>query len=310
MNSPLLKKLSKRNQGWRPKSIHDDNGLIRNACMVSNGSVSLKVEVPVLNDLDKMDKLLEVQVIKAINELNERDDAIIKRQTLIFSVLASATVNQAEMFIGLMHHDGKQELNNFIRRTERLVKSIQKDFVKLAGKQMEDLLVDLEEAAVKVFGSLGTAIDEGKILDFVDYVESFKEKEDGKVVEMSAVKKESKPFPCTSCGACCMNVGKMLDIYEDLGVKDPTSDMFFPHKIYKTGRCSKLNKDNQCSVYDNRPEICNMAKMQERLNIPSKEFEEMNIAGCNSLMDEMNIPLKFRIPVDKNSTKPKNLPKK
>jgi len=113
MNSPLLKKLSKRKRGWRPKAIHDDKGLIRNACMVSNGSVSLKVDVSMIDNLNDMDKLLEVQVLKVIKELNERDDAIIKKQTLIFSVLASACVQQAEMFRGLIHQEGKQELNSF-----------------------------------------------------------------------------------------------------------------------------------------------------------------------------------------------------
>jgi len=306
MNSPLLKKLSKRKRGWRPQAIHDDNGLIRNACMVGNGNIATKIEVPIMDDLDKMDKLLEAQVIKTINSLNERDDAIIKRNTLVFSVLASANVYQAELFKGLLHQDGKQTLNTFVNHTEKLVKLIQKDYIEMGGAQMETMLEELKEVSIRIFQAFGTAIDLGEVEPFLAHVEKYVAPTDAPVVEMKVEKKESEPFPCTSCGACCKNAGDMLKKYESLGVLDPESEMYFPHKIHKTGRCSKLNKNNQCSVYEDRPTICSMAKMQEKLNIPSDEFLQMNIAGCNKLMDENNVAQKFRIPVDEKSVKPSN----
>ena len=306
MNTPLLKKLSKRKQGWRPSAIHDDKGLIRNACMVTNGGISTKIEVPILDDLKEMDKLLEVQVVKTINELNERDNAIIKRNTLVFSVLASANIYQAEMFKPLLHRDGKQTLNVFINNTEKLVNSLQKDFIAMGGKQMEDMLGELKEVSIKIFKAFGTAIDLGEVNQFLEHVEKYVTPTDTPVVKMEVAKPDAKPFPCTKCGACCKNAASMLEQYKDLGVMDPKNELFFPHKIHKTGRCSKLNKKGECSVYDDRPTICNMAKMQGVLNIPSKEFEEINIAGCNKLMDDSNVPQEFRIPVDVNSTKPSN----
>ncbi|MDC1302299.1 hypothetical protein N8Z08_02270 [bacterium] len=190
MKSALLNKLKNRKRGWKPQPIHDDNGLIRNACMVSNGIISVKVEVPVLENLNEMDNLLEVQAIKAIRELETRDNAIIKRNTLIFSTLASAAVVQAESFKGLIHQDGKHELNKYVNYSEKLVKTLQKDFIEMGGEQMEVMLIELKEITLRLFNVFGTAIDLGEVQEFIEYSEAYVKPTDTPVVEMKPVAKK------------------------------------------------------------------------------------------------------------------------
>lgn len=44
----------------------------------------------------------------------------------------------------------------------------------------------------------------------------------------------SNKFNCQKCGACCRSI-----------------------------KCDKLNKDNTCSIYETRPEICKVENMYE-----------------------------------------------
>jgi Fe-S-cluster containining protein len=46
-------------------------------------------------------------------------------------------------------------------------------------------------------------------------------------------------FKCSQCGVCCKQAGKIgLPTKED-------------------GSCKFLSDDNQCTIYDTRPDICN-----------------------------------------------------
>lgn len=92
-------------------------------------------------------------------------------------------------------------------------------------------------------------------------------------------------FPCTSCGCCCKRVGL---------VKKFLTEEEFPHNTREDGCCEMLIND-KCSVYDNRPEICNVNKMFLKSNLDIKEYYKLNIEQCNKFMDEDNIPLSFRI---------------
>lgn len=92
-------------------------------------------------------------------------------------------------------------------------------------------------------------------------------------------------FPCTGCGCCCKRVGL---------VKKFLSEEEFPYNADENGICEKFI-DNKCSVYNERPDICNIYKMAIKLNIDVKYYYNQNIKQCNSFMDEDNIPLNFRI---------------
>ena len=92
-------------------------------------------------------------------------------------------------------------------------------------------------------------------------------------------------FPCTGCGCCCKRVGT---------VKQFLTEEEFPYNSNEDGSCEMLI-DDKCSVYDNRPDICDVYKMFLKSDMDIKEYYKLNIEQCNKFMDEDNIPLNFRI---------------
>jgi len=107
---------------------------------------------------------------------------------------------------------------------------------------------------------------------------------------MSKSKKSS--FPCTMCGACCRRIDKVVLRLDD---NSPDNELHFPYKWDETGRCEKLTKNNKCSVYKNRPLICNIDKLMLKYWMPKEQFYFLNIVACNTMMDEDNLPAKYRI---------------
>lgn len=105
-----------------------------------------------------------------------------------------------------------------------------------------------------------------------------------------------RKFPCSGCGGCCKRVNKLSADYQELKIPifDKNSIYYFPYKWDETGKCDMLI-DNKCSVYNNRPNVCNIEKMRKLLGEPKKQFYKQNIESCNQIMDEDNIPLSFRI---------------
>lgn len=93
-----------------------------------------------------------------------------------------------------------------------------------------------------------------------------------------------KDFPCTKCGACCEHIAAAIEVFPD-----------FPYKTDQTGRCEMLDSDNNCKVYENRPLICNIAKLGRALGMGKQEFFRMNITMCNQLMDLYDKPQELRI---------------
>ncbi len=82
-------------------------------------------------------------------------------------------------------------------------------------------------------------------------------------------------FNCTQCGACC----KILPKY------------VAPELVGENGFCKHL-KDNKCTIYENRPDICNHETM--RANYPDltkDEYDNMSMIACSELKvmaDELN----------------------
>ena len=61
-------------------------------------------------------------------------------------------------------------------------------------------------------------------------------------------------FNCKKCGACC-----------------------------RYHNCKHLTKDNLCSIYERRPDRCNVKKMAERSGIEEKEYYKLTTFACNVL---------------------------
>jgi len=98
---------------------------------------------------------------------------------------------------------------------------------------------------------------------------------------------KNKPYPCTSCGACCRRIDKIVEGFKQIGLE-------FPYKWDEQGVCEKL-VDNKCSVYETRPLMCNIEGVAEYMGIPREEFFAMNIKVCNRLIKEDGLDESFLI---------------
>ena len=80
-------------------------------------------------------------------------------------------------------------------------------------------------------------------------------------------------FQCSACGECCRHIGKIKQLRAfDNG----------------NGVCIHL-KDNLCEIYENRPEICRVDDMYEKVfsNYYSREeFYEINKKACEEIKKE------------------------
>ena len=108
-------------------------------------------------------------------------------------------------------------------------------------------------------------------------------------------------FPCTGCGSCCRRIGLYYPLYKKSGldIDDKNSKWYFPYTWDKNNKCENLTPDNKCSVYNNRPLVCDiknyfihgMSKYYNTL----EEFYKIQIEHCNTIMDEDNVSESFRI---------------
>jgi len=174
MNSPILRKIAKRKTGWRPEMMVDSetNKPIRNKCMVHNGHTSKLIEVEGGTD-EEIDLKLQATVIEAIAQLTQRDKDIMFREVIIFSAIASASINQAQYFTPLVAQEAKMRMKEFVGQTEKFVNIIQKEAVGFNGADMEALLDNLEDATHRTFQKFSDSIIAGKLPDFIDYISAF-----------------------------------------------------------------------------------------------------------------------------------------
>lgn len=86
----------------------------------------------------------------------------------------------------------------------------------------------------------------------------------------------SERFKCDCCGLCCRSLKKVPALANfDRG----------------DGVCIYLQEDNLCSIYDHRPEICNVDLMYERYfsKIYSREvYDQLNTKQCATLKSSKN----------------------
>lgn len=103
-------------------------------------------------------------------------------------------------------------------------------------------------------------------------------------------------FPCTKCGACCRKIGMVVVAAKLLAQTHPAFEEVadFPYPINRDGSCSKLD-GNLCSVYDNRPTICNIDKMFAFFKLSKQEYYRQNIAGCHEAMKQEGIYEQYKI---------------
>ena len=94
-------------------------------------------------------------------------------------------------------------------------------------------------------------------------------------------------FPCTQCGSCCRNAGKsvlLAKLLVENGSPEPVVLELanFPFTPDEFGACPML-KDNKCSIYKNRPDVCNVQTLWRKYlkgKITQEKYYELNKQAC------------------------------
>ena len=93
-------------------------------------------------------------------------------------------------------------------------------------------------------------------------------------------------YPCTSCGLCCKNLDKMFST-EHSPIIQFLIDKF-PYKTLEDGSCEMLD-GNICTVYDDRPLICNVKLGGQILGLDRDEWYQYLAKHCNNMIDEAGL---------------------
>ena len=94
-------------------------------------------------------------------------------------------------------------------------------------------------------------------------------------------------FPCTDCGVCCQNISNVIELKDfDMG----------------NGVCCHYNiEHSHCSIYDCRPNICNIDKMfalKYYKEFSKQGFYNVNVQTCNDLQSKYGIDIKYRVEIN------------
>ena len=105
----------------------------------------------------------------------------------------------------------------------------------------------------------------------------------------------SERFPCTECGLCCRHVGLILATIDQQD-NPLLKELFksFPYETDAFGACEKLI-DNRCSIYEDRPLVCNVAAMADTQGIPRTEYFKKAAQACNFMIKNAGLDESFLI---------------
>lgn len=100
-------------------------------------------------------------------------------------------------------------------------------------------------------------------------------------------------FNCSKCGACCKNVRRWKE--QSSKLKEILDEEFvFPFDEIE-GVCIHLDKNNECDIYDQRPDVCRTEYLyrllHDRYDITVEEFFKLQTISCN--LNKANISAKI-----------------
>jgi len=105
-----------------------------------------------------------------------------------------------------------------------------------------------------------------------------------------------RDFPCTNCGKCCELVGEVIankDLYDPLTLSLIEK---FPYKIREDGSCEML-VDGLCSVYSDRPLLCNIKAMAKLKGIPLEDYYRQAAKACNTLIEKFGLSDEYLVKI-------------
>ena len=95
-------------------------------------------------------------------------------------------------------------------------------------------------------------------------------------------------FPCTQCGQCCRHISSILS-YSNFPIVIQDLVNRFPYEVNEDGSCSMLTEDGTCSVYENRPIMCNINLMGQLLNQSQPDWHRQQADVCNKLITDAGL---------------------
>lgn len=111
-------------------------------------------------------------------------------------------------------------------------------------------------------------------------------------------------FNCTACSLCCKKVKQTIDAAkQSIDIGNIGYHLYeiasFPFSSKEDGSCEMLGEDGRCSIYESRPDICNIetTRIKYFANISKEEYYSLTAASCNQLITEAGIEKKFLINV-------------
>lgn len=91
-------------------------------------------------------------------------------------------------------------------------------------------------------------------------------------------------FNCTQCGLCCLHARELFQGHRESFNGDVAKE--FPYKFDEGGACEKFDKKTKlCTVYETRPEICNITAMFKHfpVKVDIEEYFRLNEEACKVL---------------------------
>jgi Fe-S-cluster containining protein len=79
---------------------------------------------------------------------------------------------------------------------------------------------------------------------------------------------------------------------------DPEFDKAFPFSATPEGHCEMLGDNNECLVYDTRPDVCRIDVMQTKYDIPEQEYFKLTAMVCNKLQENLRLDESLRVIID------------
>lgn len=80
-------------------------------------------------------------------------------------------------------------------------------------------------------------------------------------------------FECNKCGACCKILPKFVA----------------PELVGENGFCKHL-KDNKCTIYENRPDICKHGNSKDKYpDLTQDEYDDLAMKYCKELEEMTNV---------------------
>ncbi len=94
-------------------------------------------------------------------------------------------------------------------------------------------------------------------------------------------------YPCSGCGLCCQHIGNIEQLKEfDLG----------------NGVCKHYDSaTKKCSIYEDRPTICRVDAMFEKVykkSYSKLEFYRLNAEVCNRLQENFGVDSSYRVKIE------------